>query len=296
MFKLHTTLTGHRNPIYALAESAKPGILFSAGNDKGIVEWSLNKMEFIMVKWPINSSAYCLCSYEHLLFAGERSGKITCFNFIEQKLVWNEIIHQKPIFDIKILKKKNELLVCSEDGSISIWSLSNFKEIKRIPLSNQTIRKIGVHPEENIIALACKDNRIIIVNTNDYSIINSFEAHLPSTTSISFHPNGDYLISGGRDAQLKVWDTKDYQLIKQIPAHMNSIYKIAFHPTMPIFATASQDKSIKIWDAENFKLFKILSFEKLGVGHKHSVNDLIWTRDGHQLISTGDDCQIHIWD
>jgi hypothetical protein len=34
-------LTGHGNPIFTLELSQKPGILFTGGNDKGLVEWSL---------------------------------------------------------------------------------------------------------------------------------------------------------------------------------------------------------------------------------------------------------------
>jgi len=31
-------LTGHSNPIFTLELSQKPGILFTGGNDKGVVE------------------------------------------------------------------------------------------------------------------------------------------------------------------------------------------------------------------------------------------------------------------
>src|SRR5690606_33352567 len=96
-------------------------------------------------------------------------------------------------------------------------------------------------------------------------------------TSISYHPNNIHLLSGGRDAQLKVWDTLNYHLQKQIPAHLFSIYAIAFHPILNYVATASQDKSIKIWDSKDYRLLKILSREKTGIGHTHSINNLIWS-------------------
>jgi len=40
-------LTGHGNPIFTLELSQKPGILFTGGNDKGVVEWSLENYAFI---------------------------------------------------------------------------------------------------------------------------------------------------------------------------------------------------------------------------------------------------------
>jgi WD40 repeat protein len=115
-------------------------------------------------------------------------------------------------------------------------------------------------------------------------------------TSLAYHPSGKYLISGSRDAQLKIWDLPNYQLQQTLPAHLFAVYSICFHPHLPYFATCSQDKSIKIWDAANFKLYKILSLEKLGIGHSHSINKIVWSNDGKHLISTGDDRKVMVWE
>ena len=108
-----TELTGHSNPIYTLELSQKPGILFSGGNDKGLVEWSLKDMAFIKVMFPVNASVYavhCPAGYP-LLFAGLRSGQVLVFDFIQQKLIKGLNHHTKPVFDIKSVPSKKELLV-----------------------------------------------------------------------------------------------------------------------------------------------------------------------------------------
>ena len=109
MLKHKHTFTGHQNPVYALANSEKAGIFFSAGNDKGVVEWSLKKMAFVMVKLPVESSVYCLQNYNNQLFIGERSGSLTIYDFIKQEIIANIQAHPKPIFDIQIVKHKNEI-------------------------------------------------------------------------------------------------------------------------------------------------------------------------------------------
>ena len=53
-------LTGHGNPIFTLELSQKPGILFTGGNDKGLVEWSLKDFTFIKVMFPVNASIYAI--------------------------------------------------------------------------------------------------------------------------------------------------------------------------------------------------------------------------------------------
>ena len=295
MLKHLHTFSGHQNPVYALANSDKAGIFFSAGNDKGVVEWSLDEMAFVMVKTPVQSSVYCLHGANDKLFIGERSGAFFVYDFIKQEIVVRVNAHPKPIFDIKVVKSKNELLTTGEDGTVAVWSLIDFSEIYRFQVAYNTVRCMAISPNEKEIAFGCKDHVIRIYNLADYSLKQTLEGHSLPVTSLAYHPEGKYLISGSRDAQLKIWGLPNYDLVQTIPAHMFTIYNIAFHPTLPYFATSSQDKSIKLWDAENFKLYKILSLDKGEFGHTHSINKIIWSKDGKYLISTGDDKKVMIW-
>ncbi|MFC4212508.1 WD40 repeat domain-containing protein [Pedobacter lithocola] len=290
------TLSGHQNPVYALANSDKSEKFYSAGNDKGIVEWSLADMAFVKVKMPVQSSVYCLHHFDNLLFVGERSGAFSVYDLHKEEMVIRVNAHLKPIFDIKTVKSKNELITTGEDGTVAIWSLTDFTEIYRFQAAYDTVRTIAISPDEKEIALGFKDHLIRIYNLNDYSLKQTLESHSLPVTSLTYHPTGKYLLSGSRDAQLKIWSLPNYELMQSITAHMFTVYDIAFHPTLPYFATSSQDKSIKIWDAENFKLYKILSIEKSGIGHSHSVNKIIWSNDGRHLISTGDDRQVMVWE
>lgn len=292
------TLSGHQNPIYTLENSQKKGIVFTAGNDKGIVEWRVDAPRFIKVLFPVSSSVYSLhCPKSApLLFAGERIGQVDVFNFEEQKISAVLQFHKLPIFDIKSIVSKNEVLLSSEDGSVSVWDLTNLKMLYNFKVSNQTVRVIAVSPDEKIVAFGSKDNTIKVYNLSDYSLKCVLAQHSLPISSLQFSPDGKQLISGSRDAQMKVWNTSDFSLIESIPAHLYSIYSIEYHPTLPFFATASRDKSIKIWDAGSFTLLKTISIEKGFDGHHLSINKIVWEPENQKLISVGDDKLIKIWD
>src|ERR1700742_942239 len=133
-------LTGHSNPIFTLALSQKPGILFTGGNDKGVVEWSLKTDSFIKVMFPVPASVYAIFCPEGFpyLFAGLRSGDVAVFDFIQQKVVKLLKHHTKPVFDIKSVSGKKELLVASEDGTVSIWDMNSFNLLHTIKVSDDT--------------------------------------------------------------------------------------------------------------------------------------------------------------
>ncbi len=296
MLKHLHTLSGHQNPVYALANSDQPEVFFSAGNDKGVVEWSLKTMAFVKVLVPVQSSVYALHRYQHLLFIAQRSGLILVFDLEKQEVAARLTFHEKGVFDLKTIASKNELISTGEDGTLAIWSLADFSLLYHFKVISDTVRTVALSLDEQQLALGAKDGVIRIYQSADYSLIHELKDHTLPITALQYSPKGDYLISGSRDAQLKIWGLPEYSMLHNIPAHMFSIYTIAFHPSLPYFATCSQDKSIKLWRSDDFKLHKVLSLEKNTEGHFHSINKLIWSPDGNYLISTGDDRQIMVWE
>lgn len=289
-------LTGHGNPIFTLELSQKPRILFTGGNDKGLVEWSLKDNTFIKVMFPVAASIYAIHGPVNfpLLFTGLRNGDVLVFNFIKQQLLTPLKHHQKPIFDIKSVNHKQELLVASEDGTVSIWSLKTLELLHTVKVSDDTIRCISISPDEKQVAFGCRNNQIHIYDMEDYTLRKTLHGHTMSVFSLQYAPDGNFLVSGGRDAQVKIWDTASYSLVKNIPAHLFSVNSIVFHPSLPYFATGSMDKSIKIWGADDFKLYKIISREKGYASHQLSINKLAW--NGNQLLSVSDDKKIIVWE
>ncbi len=144
-----TEFKGHGNPIYTLELSQKPGILFSGGNDKGLVEWSLKDNAFIKVMFPVPASIYAIhCPVGFpLLFAGLRSGEVLVFDFLKQQLLPSLKRHLKPVFDIKSLPAKQELLIASEDGTVTVWSTETHQLLHTIQVSHDTVRCIAVSPD-----------------------------------------------------------------------------------------------------------------------------------------------------
>lgn len=290
-------LTGHANPIFTLELSQKPGILFTGGNDKGLVEWALNDFSFIKVMFPVNASIYAIHCPEGypLMFAGLRSGEVLVFDFIQQKLLKPLRHHRKAIFDIKSSVKKDELLIASEDGTVSVWSLKTLEMVHGITVSKDTVRCIAVSPDQKQVAFGCRDNHIAIYDLEDYTIVKALHGHTMAIFSLAYSPDGTYIASGSRDAQIKIWDTGTYHEIKNIPAHLFAVNHIVFHPTLPYFATASMDKSIKIWGSDDFKLYKNISREKGYPSHVLSINKLAWSA-ANQLLSVSDDKKIISWE
>ncbi|WP_069660002.1 WD40 repeat domain-containing protein [Arcticibacter eurypsychrophilus] len=290
-------LPGHQNSIYSVEPGIEQGVFYTAGNDKGIVQWNLEHLN-PAVLLPVKSSVYAMHVSEknRLLIFGERSGQISIYSYDKAEVVARITHHLKPVFCLTELTSKNEIIAASEDGTVSVISSIDYTLKYNFKVSEDTVRCMALSSNEQIIAFGCKDNTIRIYNATNYSFITNLNGHTGPVTSLAFSPSSDdHLLSGGRDAKLILWNVANFTPLKEVIAHMSTVYDIKFHPFAPIFATCSQDKSIKLWDLKTLKLQKIISKEKGFITHSHSINKIAWTKDGQSLVSVGDDKLVIVW-
>ena len=290
------TLIGHNNPIYAAIWHPSKDLFYTAGNDKGIVEWDNDGQKFLRLFKPLKATVYSLeiITENNILIAGCNNGDI-CFFDLEN----GELIHtlniQSAVFNLKYIPQKKELIASTDKGTMFIINPFEQKIIHQFTSGNQKIRSFAIHQSLNLLATASNDEMVSVYQLEDFDLIQKFKGHDLGVGSIEFSSDGQTLITGGRDAHVKVWDTKSWENKLSFAAHLFAIYEIKFHPSLPYFATASRDKSIKIWRSEDYTLYKNLSLDKIENAHKLSINDIYWSKNGAQLLSVGDDKMVKIW-
>lgn len=292
-----TTLSGHSNPIYAVFSHPSEAIFYTAGNDKGIVEWDLSTKSHKRVFKNVQRTVYALEIVPELniLYAGCNDGNLLVFD-LETTNLKTTLSLGSAIFSLKYIPHKEELICTTEKGLVFILSTTENELVHQFHSGEAKVRSAAVHEKLNLLATVSNDEQVRIYNLDDFTLIQEFKANTNGVGSISFSPDGSTLITGGRDAHLNIYNVFDCSLIQKFPAHLFAIYQIVFHPTEPFFATASRDKSIKIWRAEDYSLFKVLSIDKAKEGHILSVNDIAWSNDGKHLLSVSDDKFVKIWD
>lgn len=292
-----TTLSGHSNPIYAVISHPSEPLFYTAGNDKGVVEWDLNTKSYKRIFKNVQRTVYALEIIPELnvLYAGCNDGNLLIFD-LQTTALKTTLSLGSAIFSLKYIPNKEELICTTEKGLVFILSVTENQLVHQFQSGVEKVRSVAIHEKLNLMATVSNDEKVRIYNLDDFTLIQKFQAHTNGVGAVSFSPDGIQLITGGRDAHLNTYNVFDCSLIQRFPAHLFAIYQINFHPTEPFFATASRDKSIKIWRTEDCSLFKVLSIDKAREGHILSVNDIAWSNDGQYLLSVGDDKFVKIWE
>lgn len=290
------SLDGHRDCIYSLEQGQKSNLFFSASGDGMVVEWNLNNPDTGHLIANMKNSVYALhhLNKENVLVTGQNFNGIHLIDLHSKKEIGSLEISNERIFEIK--SYKNNLFIGSGDGTLTIVDLASMSIIKRIRLSEKSIRSIAVNNKLGELAIGLSDNSIRIIDLDDFNQKNFLDGHQASVFSVAYNLENNHLISAGRDASIKSWNPfNHYEMEQSVVAHMFAINSLSFSPDFKFFVSGSMDKSIKIWESETFRLLKVLDKSR-HAGHSSSVNKVVWTKHKSQMLSCSDDKKISIWD
>lgn len=287
-------MQGHTGSVYSLsAKAGSTGQFYSTGGDGMLVLWDEANPDSGQLLAKVDSQVFSMLSLpdRHQMLLGQMQGGIHVLDMDTRREVRHLALHKGGVFDLQRLNDR-QVVAAGGDGTLSVWDVEGFQLAKQIPLSDQSLRCIAIHPTQSLMAVGCSDHAVYLLDTQLMLPIQRLEGHANSVFSACFSPDGQWLLTGSRDAQLRVWNVaKNSQLYRQIPAHLFTINSIVYSPDGRMFATASRDKTIKLWDVASFDLLKVIDHQRQG-GHVNSVNKLIWP---NHLVSCSDDRSIMVW-
>ncbi|MCA5003952.1 WD40 repeat domain-containing protein [Sphingobacterium bovistauri] len=291
---LENTLIGHQNPIYTLAIDEQNGLLYSAGNDKGIVEWDLHTLKFKRVLCNVPSSVYKLAYITELdlLVASLRTGGLLVIRKSVPELAAKLAIVKGAAFVVEAIVSKKELIAIDEFGKAYVWSLDNFELLYSFQASTTTVRSLVLDEANYRLAIGDKNGVVHMLDIRDYHTIQSNKVHTQSVTSLAFVDG--YLISGSRDAKMYKLSPNDLSILAVVTPHMFTVYGIVPLGVSSLFATVSRDKTLKVWNSD-FKLQKNVSRDKGIDSHHLSINAVAYSEKQQLLCTAGDDKLVKVW-
>lgn len=261
-----------------------------------------------------------------LIVGGTYSGQIVLWDMRSNKKTpvqrspLTAAAHTHPVYCAKVVGTQNahNLISISTDGKLCSWSLdmlSTPQETMELNQQKQT-RSVAVtcmsfHPddynnflvgsEEGTVYSACRHG-------SKTGILSSFEGHQGLVTSIDYRPidtqagYSHLFLTSSIDWTVKLWDTKESEPVHSFESNGDYIYDVKWSPTSPaLFATADGEGRVDIWNlAIDSELPTASTYiEPISTGDSKvqpSLNKLIWTPSGNQIVAGDDVGRIHVYD
>jgi len=277
------TLRSHFDGVRSLGFHPSEPVLITASEDQTLKMWNLQKT--ITTKKSTNldvepvytfrghtGPVLCLCvsGAGDFCFSGGVDATVRCWNIppptidpydtYDASVMFNVLDgHKDAVWNLSYNTTRQQLLSCSADGTVKLWSPSNTKT----PL----VATLG-EAEEGVPT--CCD------------WVTGEAGHLV----ISFSTAACIIYDAETAAVVMRLDTGQDPVSGQPVGPINAVLA---HPTLPLTITGHEDRHIRFYDNNTGALVHSM------VAHLDSVTSLAVDQHGLYLISGSHDCSIRLW-
>ena len=123
--------------------------------------------------------------------------------------------------------------------------------------------------------------------------------------SAAISQNGETVVTSASDGHVRIWDAATGQLVGKVydarngvdpaaPAHSKSVQFVGFPPAGTgnddMIVSCGRDKAIRLWSLSRRTLLGEIS-----PAHEGGINGVVFSPDGKQIFSSGDDGMVYGW-
>jgi WD40 repeat protein len=280
-------ILAHPAAVRSAVASADGKRLFSGGDDKIVRAWNLADVRMPERQYSGHTAAVnavALSADGKLLASAGDDETIRLWNQDNGQQTALIGAHAGAVTSLAI-GGSGQILSASADGSVKLWQTPT--ESKLLAHPGQVTSAV-LSPDGSRLVTGCSDKQVRLWNLGNGQVERPFGGPSLGVLCVAMNAAGNRIAAGSADKTLFVWDAATAKEIKKftLTAAVNSV---AFSTDGKFLAGGLADNSIHLFDLTLGKEVKNFT------GHSGSVNALIFTNKGDQLVSASADKTVQVW-
>ncbi|KAG0704011.1 WD40-repeat-containing domain protein [Suillus ampliporus] len=208
--------------------------------------------------------------------------------------------HTDTVWASAFFKDGRRVVTGSGDQTLQIWDVEKGTFVGG-PFEgySQGVRSVAVSPDDKRIASSGVDENIFIWDVESKQkvlgpLVNGV-MKFPDTNSLCFSPDGKRLAGGSCNNAVFVWDAETGARLAMLQGYRLDIgvevLSVAFSPDglKLAFGSKTFPGTIQVWRIDSAE--QLLEIN----AHRIFVQSVVWSPDGHQLVSASADKTIKFW-
>jgi len=231
--------------------------------------------------------------------SGDADGNLLVWNWRTGDLV-RKMALDDAIYSIALEESGQRAFTSHSSQDVNYWNLVSGQQIGS-PFEGHSaaIYQIALSPDETQLLTASQDLSIRLWDVATRKTLNTFVGHGHYVYQVEFLPDGEQFVTASWDGTMRLWDKTTQEFVDNYTGHENTIYQLTYDDTGERILSASGDATARIWDAETgdiLQTFGVVSNEDPEAGHENLVIGSAWSPDNTQVVTTGNDNTVRIWD
>eukprot|EP00344_Euplotes_crassus_P007599 CAMPEP_0197010058 /NCGR_PEP_ID=MMETSP1380-20130617/52577_1 /TAXON_ID=5936 /ORGANISM="Euplotes crassus, Strain CT5" /LENGTH=282 /DNA_ID=CAMNT_0042431711 /DNA_START=1053 /DNA_END=1901 /DNA_ORIENTATION=- len=237
------------------------------------------------------------CNFtEEVVISGWSDGKIRSFRTDNCELLWAiDNAHKNGVTTLCISNNFKFLATGGYSGDVRVWEIRSRELISHLKEHTSTVTKVEVL-EDDIHLLSCaRDKAILCWDLKNEKRVSNHTQRMGGINGFSFNPeNQNKVLSVGQERKVTYWDLSKSEAEGVVdtssnPSESDEQFSIDISKDGRYFVTGGALGILRIWD---YVEGKIVSEQ---AGHSNTITSVSFTPDGKQVISTGRDGLVLVW-
>jgi WD40 repeat protein len=209
------------------------------------------------------------------------------------------------IWTIDISPDGKRIAAAGEDRIIRIWNIDRPASPVELRGHTRNIWEVRFSPDGKRLASCSFDYSVRLWDAENYRALKTLAGHRQSCVGLDYSPDGKILASGGDDSTIRYWRASDGAPLRMID-NGRHVDKLAFSPDGLFLASGGHPHggigelwhevtggggdgdAVRIWRTKDGALVANLP-------HPDDVYWVAFSRDGHWLVTSGEDSRFRLW-
>lgn len=284
------TFSGHDGPLYDVAFAPNGHTIAAAGAGGSVIEWDLaTGRELSTVAGhggPVNAVAFA--PRGSVLAAALDDGAVIIRDLATGGQREDVIDRGTPVTALAFSPDAMTLAAADAGGTAALIDVGSGSVRHRLRQSADALQAVAFSPDGQTVATAGDDHFVWLWDARSGQLLRTFQGQSATIESVAFSAGGGLIAAGSDDRSVAVWTTAVGSRGLALQSAHGAPRSIALDPTAPLLASANADGTVGVWNLRSGTQTDL----RPGDGPLESV---VFSRDGHELVTAGDDGEIVIW-
>jgi len=230
------------------------------------------------------------------IVSGFRNGQVVVWDPRNKRQVHSIAAHDGIAYAVAVSSDGRHLATGGQDQKVRLWDLNSGTPVHDMPWQGNQARGLAFHPRAKQLAAVgrfgdSKSESVILWNYQDRTTVRTFEAEGAFRCHcVAIDGDGKWLAAGDSRGGIWVWDIETGTVQSTCSGHTADVRSLQFSPNGRRLSSSGSDGTVRLWDPVD-------GTELLTLGDEGSAPDVLFSRDGHKMISLSPGSRtIHIRD